>query len=180
MLNSTYVEYVRYKELALKDEKQEYGPKQKESDLVQDIITINGREATTTRGAQEILTQLAAEIAEEHKGESAFKNYKAREYSRFTVYRMLTDYHIETVRTPSANYYYVDELRALKDKLHPERGTHTDIKRYPKEKREEAIRLHQQQISNRQIALTIGVSFQTVNNWIRQYKQNSERLEKSS
>lgn len=161
----TYVEYDSNQERTL--------TKQKNTDLVLNTVTINGKEATTVSGAQKILTALAKEIAQEHADEEEYKNYTAREYSRFTVHRMLANNNIEAVRTTSANFYYIEDLYRLKDKLRPARGTRTGVTHYSPDKKREAIQLSQEGVSNRQIALQIGVSYQTVNNWIKKNKQIS-------
>lgn len=140
-------------------------PKQKGVDLVSDTIKINDAEYTTVQGAQRILSELV-------EGK--------RNYSRWTAYRMLTDHNVEVIRTPSANYYSVEGLRQLKDKLNPERGTHTGVKHYSDKQRQQALELHLQGLSNREVARRIQVSYQTVNNWIKKSKENSEDVEKSS
>lgn len=131
-------------------------PKQKGVDPVWNTIIINGREYTTVQGAQRVLSELV-------NGQ--------REYSRWTVYRMLTDFNVETIRTPSANYYSVEGLRGLKDELHPERGTHKGTKHYSAEDKEQAMQLHGEGLSNREIARRINVSYQTVNNWVKARKE---------
>lgn len=147
MLTDTYVEYDKERGTPM--------PKQKGSEPVSDTIMIGNREFTTVQGAQRVLTELV-------EGK--------REYSRFTVYRMLTDYNVEVIRTPSANYYSVEGLRSLKDKLHPERGTHTNTRHYPAENKKQALQLHGEGLSNREIARRLSVSYQTVNNWIKKAK----------
>lgn len=147
MLINTYVEYDK--------ERRSLVPKQKGSDPVSDTIMIGDQEFTTVQGAQRILTELV-------EGK--------REYSRFTVYRMLTDYGVEVIRTPSANYYSVEGLRNLKDKLHPERGTHTNTRHYSIEDKKQALQLHGEGLSNREIARRLKVSYQTINNWVKKAK----------
>jgi len=153
-------------------------PKQRRDETqVTDTIIVNGREAITVSGAQKILTQLAREIAEEHKDDPAFENYlkgEPREYSRYTVYRMLTAHHIDAIRTPSANYYYVDDLMKLKDKLNPIRGTRKDRKHYTPEQKEQALNLHRQGLKNREIARELNISYQTINNWVNAQRQASD------
>jgi DNA-binding transcriptional regulator YiaG len=134
-------------------------PKQKGTDPVSDTVMIGDQEFTTVQGAQRILTELVG---------------GKRNYSRFTVYRMLTNYKVEVIRTPSANYYSVEGLRNLKDKLHPERGTHTNTKHYSAEKKEQASQLHKEGLSNREISRRLNVSYQTINNWTKKAKTSEE------
>lgn len=129
-------------------------PKQKGIDPVSDTIMIDGREYATASGAARILTELVG---------------GQREYSRYTVYRMLTDYNVKVIRTPSANYYSVQGLRDLKDKLHPERGTHAGRKHYTAEDKERAMQLRSEGLSNREVARRLNISFQTVNNWAKSH-----------
>lgn len=157
MLN-TYVE---------NDIREIYMPKQTRATDFADIITINGEEYATIQKAQQILTELASELGH------------PRNYSRFAAFRLAVDHQVDIISTPSANYYSIKGLRSLKDKIQPQRGTHQDIKHYSQETREKAIVLHQQGISNRKIAQQLGVSYQTVNNWIRKVKQFSEESENS-
>lgn len=149
MLPCTYVEYGKQKGVSM--------PKQKGTDPVSDTILIEGREYTTVQGAARILTELVG---------------GKRQYSRFTVYRMLTDHGVEVIRTPSANYYSTEGLRDLKDKLQPDRGTHQGTRHYSAEDKSQALQLHNEGLSNREIARRLNVSYQTINNWMK--KANRE------
>jgi hypothetical protein len=133
---------------------------------VQDIIVINGRAATTVRGAQKILTERAKALGSD------------REYSRDTVYRLLVDQKIEAIPTPSANYYFVEDLESVP--ITPKVGRRGKGKAsvYTAEKKGEALHLREQGLTHRQIAQQIGVPFQTVGNWIRQSQKRKAAHEK--
>src|SRR5579859_7439758 len=81
------------------------------------------------------------------------------------------DQGFDAVRTPSANYYYVDDLMKLKDKLNPIRGTRKDRKHYTQEQKEQALDLHRQGLKNREIARQLNISYQTINNWVNAQRQ---------
>lgn len=127
-------------------------PKQKGVDPVINTITVDGKEYTTCEGAARVLTELV-------EGE--------RTYSRYTVYRMLTDYKVEVIRTPSANYYSVKGLQGLKDKLHPVVGPKKGSVHYTAEQKAEAMQLRSEGLSNREVGHRLGISYQTINNWVR-------------
>jgi hypothetical protein len=131
---------------------------------VADTIEINGKQYATVRKAQEILSQLASELGTPH------------DYSRFAVFRLAVDNGIDILTTPSANYYSVEGLRGLKEKLRPGigRGAKTggSEKRtnYGEDLKIQAFLLQEQGLSNRQIAGRLGVSYQTINNWFKKHK----------
>lgn len=136
-------------------EKKEEKPKQSKQrgiDPVVNTMIVDGKEYITCEGAARVLTELAG-------GD--------KEYSRFTVYRMLTDYHVDVIRTPSANYYSVQGLRELKDKLHPKVGKKKGSTHYTAEEKEQAMQLRSQGLSNREIGRSLDISYQTINNWAK-------------
>jgi hypothetical protein len=147
-------------------------PKQKVEPI--ETINIDGREATTVTGAIKILNRRAKEDFQQD-----------RDYSRDAVYAMFVANKIEGIRTPSANYYFVDSLEKVPLSRHGKMKA--DRKRdytrrvgkegYPPEKREQATRLYREQhLSKRAIADELKVSYQTINNWLR----NVERISADS
>src|SRR6266702_1011984 len=123
-------------------------PKQNRPGDVIKTITINGKETTTTKGARAIL-----------------KERTGRDYSRDAVYRLFVTGKIEGVRTDVANLYYVDSLKSVE--LSPEVGR---SKTYPPEMRERALQLHEQGLTNREVAEHLGITNQIVNYWIQKSK----------
>ena len=148
LLDTTYVENTEPVESTILKQKKE----------VQDSIMIDGRAATTVSGAQKILTARAKTLG--------FN----REYSRDAVYRLLIDQKLHAIRTPSANYYFVDELEKVPINPGVGRPPHSS---YPQEIKQEAVKLHLQGWSQRAIAEKLGVRFQTIGYWIRVSKRVS-------
>jgi transposase len=120
-------------------------PKQNRPGDVIKTITINNREATTTKGARAIL-----------------KERTGRDYSRDAVYRLYVNGKIEGVRTDIANLYYIDSLKTVV--LSPEVGRNAT---YSPETREQALLLHDQGLTNREVAEKVGATNQIVNYWIQ-------------
>lgn len=119
-----------------------------------EIIVQDGKEYAIVGKAQAILSEMAAE-----KGIS-------RPYSRFAVYRLAVDNGVEILGTPSANYYSVDGLRGLKDKIKPERGNKSGRTHYTAEQKKRAIRLYAEGKNCREVAKMTEASYQSVNNWV--------------
>jgi hypothetical protein len=157
MLN-THVEYDTEENIVM--------PKGQRTEVA-DTITVDGKEYATVAKAQRILTELATELE------------KPREYSRFAVFRLAADHGIDIITTPSANYYSVEGLKSLKDKLHPERGSKS-VPRYTYEKKEQVFSLKKKGLSHRQIAKQSGVSYQTVNNWLKKVASDFQENRNSS
>lgn len=142
MLSSTIVEYV--------EKIREDMPEHKSTE----IIKVDGKEYAIVGKAQAILSEMASEIG------------IPRSYSRFAVYRLAVDNDVEILSTPSANYYSVEGLRGLKDKIKPERGNKPGRAHYTAEDKKHAIQLYQSKKSCREIARITGFSYQSVNNWV--------------
>jgi hypothetical protein len=156
---STHVEYDTEENIVM--------PKGQRTEVA-DTITVDGKEYATVSRAQKILTELATELE------------KPREYSRFAVFRLAIAHNIDIITTPSANYYSVEGLYGLKDKLHPERGARNKSKHYSDEVKQQALALYTEGLSNRQIAKRLEVSYQTVNNWIKSLIPDSQKKRNSS
>jgi DNA invertase Pin-like site-specific DNA recombinase len=127
-----------------------------------ETIEINGKLATTVSGAIKLLNQRAKE-------EFGIE----RNYSRDAVYAMFAAGKIEGIRTPSANYYFLDTLNTVRldpyRRKKPVRQTPKVGKEgYPQAVKEEALKLYGEGIlSKRAIARRLEISYQTVNNWIK-------------
>src|SRR5947207_1532073 len=73
------------------------------------------------------------------------------------------------VRPPGAKrqgaglFFYESDLKRYKGPAEPAKG-----RRYTDEEKQEVRRMHETGVSNREIARQTGVSFQTVNNWLKQ------------
>src|SRR5882762_8561671 len=75
----------------------------KQKSPIDEAIEINGKAATTVAGARKLLSQRA-------KDELGIE----RNYSRDAVYAMFVSGKIEGVRTPSANYYFLETLQSVR------------------------------------------------------------------
>lgn len=142
-------------------------PKQKQGAI--ETIVIDGREATTVSGARKLLNKRA----QDELGQT-------REYSRDAVYAMWQAGKLEGFSTPSANYYYVDSLMRVqldqrnitKPKSYTRRVT--SKAGYGQEVKEQVLALYKQgDMSKRAIAKQLDVSYQTVNNWLREQQEQS-------
>lgn len=119
-----------------------------------EIITQDGKEYAIVGRAQAILSEMADELG------------VSRSYSRFAVYRLAVDNGVEILSTPSANYYSVEGLLSLKEKIQPERGNKSGRKHYTAEDKERALQLYEETKNCREVAKGMGVSYQSVNNWV--------------
>lgn len=127
-----------------------------------ETIEISGRLATTVSGARKLLNQRA-------KDELGIE----RDYSRDAVYAMFIAGKIEGIRTPSANYYFIDTLQKVhldphrrnkKQRQPPKVGKEG----YSQTVKDEALRLYQEGVlSKRAIARRLEISYQTINNWMK-------------
>lgn len=143
MLSNTIVEYVMITG--------EDMPEHKSTE----IIKQDGKEYAIVGRAQAILSEMADEVG------------TPRSYSRFAVYRLAVDNGVEILSTPSANYYSVEGLRGLKEKIRPERGNKSGRAHYTAGQKKEAIRLYIEEEKNcREVAKETGISYQSVNNWV--------------
>ena len=143
MLSSTIVEYV--------EKTREDMPEHKSTE----IIKVDGKEYAIVGKAQAILSEMASELG------------IPRSYSRFAVYRLAVDNDIDILSTPSANYYSVEGLRSLKEKIRPGRGNKSGRTHYTAEDRARAIRLYTEERKNcHEVAKLTGISYQSVNNWV--------------
>lgn len=119
-----------------------------------EIIKQDGKEYAIVGRAQAILSEMADEVG------------TPRSYSRFAVYRLAVDNGVEILSTPSANYYSVEGLRGLREKIRPERGNKSGRAHYTADDKERALRLYQSGSSCRDVAKQTGFSYQSVNNWV--------------
>jgi hypothetical protein len=142
MLSSTMVEYVT----PIGEDMPEHRSTE--------IITQDGKEYAIVGRAQAILSGMADEVG------------IPRSYSRFAVYRLAVDNGVEILSTPSANYYSVDGLRGLKDKIRPGRGNKSGRAHYTAEQKARAIQIYESGKSCREVAEATEISYQSVNNWV--------------